>query len=145
MIFVIPNHKNPWGQREKPSGLLVMSPGCPGFPSFFLYSSLQSASVPSHPYVRFQRRPSIHSQAHSLLPIPELYGCHVVHFFEYAVEVFYVLVSHGFCDAFYGCIAAFQHGTCFFHSYFFQNVSKCHTGFFFNVFGEVWLGEEEFL
>ena len=41
MIFVIPNHKNPWPQRAKPSGLRVMWPGCPGFPSFLLYSSLQ--------------------------------------------------------------------------------------------------------
>ena len=45
------------GPAREAIRLRAMCPGCPGFPSFFLYSSLQSCPVSSQPCLRFQRRP----------------------------------------------------------------------------------------
>lgn len=73
-----------------------------------------------------------------------LYRCDIIQFFKCSVKMLYILISHRFCNTFYSC-TALKHCSCLFHTDFFQNISECHSWFFFNIFWQIWFWKEELL
>ena len=62
-----------------------------------------------------------------LFPVSVLYRSDIIHFFEHPVKVLYILITNGFCNAFYCRAASLEHGARLLHTDLLQYISESHT------------------